>query len=52
MRRIKNRSEAISGFANTEGGLLVLGIDCRRISMTRIDAAESLSLVRDVFLLK
>ena len=38
-------SEALSGFANTEGGVLVWGIDARKHPDTGIDCASALSLV-------
>lgn len=38
-------SEALSGFANTEGGMLVWGIDARKDPSTGIDCASALSLV-------
>lgn len=40
-------SEALSGFANTEGGILVWGIDARPDPITKIDCASGLSLVRN-----
>lgn len=39
-------SEALAGFANTEGGVLVWGIDARPDSVTKIDCASGLSLVK------
>jgi len=38
-------SKALSGFANTEGGVLVWGIDARKDATTGIDCAAALSLV-------
>jgi len=40
-------SEALSGFANTEGGVLVWGIDARKNLVTKIDCASGLSLVKE-----
>jgi hypothetical protein len=37
-------SEALAGFANTQGGVLVWGIDARKDSTTGVDAASNLSL--------
>ena len=39
-------SEALAGFANTEGGVLVWGIDARPDPITKIDCASGLSLVK------
>lgn len=39
-------SEALAGFANTEGGVLVWGIDARPDPVTQIDCASGLSLVK------
>jgi predicted HTH transcriptional regulator len=44
----KTWSEALSGFANTQGGVLIFGIDARPNSETKIDAACGESLVPDV----
>jgi Putative DNA-binding domain len=41
-------SEALSGFANTQGGVLIFGIDARLNAETKIDAACGESLVPDV----
>lgn len=38
-------SEAICGFANTVGGVLILGIDAREMPNSKIDCAQSLELV-------
>jgi len=38
-------SKAISEFANTQGGLLIFGIDARKDAATGIDAAHELSLI-------
>lgn len=38
-------SEAVCGFANTEGGVLIWGIDCRKVD--DVDAASGLSLIAD-----
>jgi hypothetical protein len=38
-------SKALSGFANTQGGLLIFGIDARMDPATGVDAAHALSLV-------
>ncbi len=40
-------SEALSGFANTEGGVIVWGIDARKDEKTKIDCASGFSLVKD-----
>jgi hypothetical protein len=40
-------SEALSGFANTEGGVIVWGIDARPDPDTHIDCASGLSLVQN-----
>jgi len=40
-------SEALSGFANTEGGVLVWGIDARTDPVTGVDCASRLSLVKN-----
>src|SRR6266542_1853157 len=47
---LKTWSEAVSGFANTEGGVLIWGIDCRKVD--NVDAASSLSLLGNPFALK
>jgi hypothetical protein len=47
---LKTWSEAVSGFANTEGGVLIWGIDCRDVD--GVDAACGLSLVDDPAALK
>ena len=36
----KNLSKAISGFANSSGGIVVWGVDCRRDSVTGSEVAE------------
>src|SRR5438309_5007606 len=41
-------SEALSGFANTQGGVLIFGIDARLDGETKIDAACGESLVADI----
>jgi hypothetical protein len=40
-------SEALSGFANTEGGVIIWGIDARPDPETHIDCASGLSLVQN-----
>jgi hypothetical protein len=40
---LKTWSEAVSGFANTEGGVLIWGLDCRKVD--NVDAASGLSLI-------
>lgn len=45
-------SKAISGFANTGGGVLIWGIDARQDPTTKIDGAGALSLVPDPAVLK
>ena len=47
---LKIWSEAVSGFANTEGGVLIWGIDCRKVE--NVDAASGLSLIPDPLALK
>ncbi len=47
---LKTWSEAVSGFANTEGGVLIWGIDCRKVD--NVDAASSLSLIDNPLALK
>lgn len=47
---LKVWSEAVSGFANTEGGVLIWGIDCRKVD--NVDAAARLVLVPDPVALK
>jgi hypothetical protein len=44
-------SQALSGFANTEGGVLVWGIRAARNAATGIDEADSLDLAPDVSVL-
>jgi hypothetical protein len=45
---IKNTwSEALAGFANTQGGVLIWGVDARKDQATGIDAASGLSLVKN-----
>jgi len=39
-------SEAIAGFANTQGGVLIWGVDARKDAKTGIDAVCGLSLVK------
>ena len=46
--RQKAFSEAVCGFANTSGGVLIWGIDARKDPVTNIDFAASLSLADDV----
>jgi hypothetical protein len=41
----KTWSEALAGFANTQGGVLVWGVDARKDSVTGVDAACGLSPV-------
>jgi hypothetical protein len=41
-------SEALSGFSNTQGGVLIWGVDARPDSTTGVDAASGLSLVENV----
>jgi hypothetical protein len=43
LRRLWSR--ALSGFANTQGGVLIFGIDARKDDKTEIDAASALSLI-------
>jgi hypothetical protein len=38
-------SKVLAGFANTEGGVLVWGIDARKDPQTQVDCASNLSLV-------
>ncbi len=38
-------SKSLSGFANTQGGLLIFGIDAKKDPATGVDAAHALSLV-------
>ena len=45
-------SKALSGFANTEGGVLIWGIDARKDPTTGVDCASALSLVPDPDALK
>jgi Schlafen, AlbA_2 len=45
-------SEALTGFANTQGGVLIWGIDARKDPATGIDATSGLSLVPDPAALK
>lgn len=40
-------SEALSGFANTAGGVLVWGLDARKDKTTGVDCVQGLSLVPD-----
>jgi hypothetical protein len=47
---LKTWSEAVSGFANTEGGVLIWGIDCRKVGT--VDAASGLSLIGNPLALK
>lgn len=46
----KSLAEALSGFANSDGGLIVWGVDCRKID-DGIDCAQRLAPVHDVSLL-
>lgn len=48
---LKKWSEAISGFANTEGGVLIWGIDCRK-NEKGVDAACGISLIANPVALK
>lgn len=41
----KNLSRAISGFGNSEGGLLIWGVDCRRDAATGTEIVQKHSLV-------
>lgn len=43
----KTWSKALAGFANTQGGVLIWGVDARKDHATGIDAASSLSLVKN-----
>lgn len=45
-------SQALAGFANTQGGVLIWGIDARKDRTTGIDTASSLSLVPNPTALK
>lgn len=45
-------SQALAGFANTQGGVLIWGVDARKDPATGIDAAHGLSLVKNPSLLK
>ncbi len=45
-------SKALAGFANTEGGVLIWGIDARKDPTTGVDCASALSLVPDPNALK
>jgi predicted HTH transcriptional regulator len=47
----ENWSKALSGFANTEGGVLIWGIDARRDKDSGIDCASALALAPDADLL-
>jgi hypothetical protein len=47
---LKLWSEAVSGFANTEGGVLIWGIDCRKVG--EVDTACGISLVAYPLVLK
>jgi hypothetical protein len=47
---LKIWSAAVSGFANTEGGVIIWGIDCRRTE--GVDAASALALLDDPLALK
>jgi len=40
-------SKALAGFANTQGGVLIWGVDARKDQATGIDAASGLSLVKN-----
>lgn len=42
----RNLATAISGFANSDGGIVIWGVDCRRDASGR-DAAEKVVPVRD-----
>lgn len=48
----KTWSKALAGFANTQGGVLIWGVDARKDQATEIDAACGLSLVKNPFALK
>lgn len=41
-------SEAISGFANNQGGVLIWGVDARKDSASGIDAANALVPIKSV----
>jgi len=43
----KTWSEALAGFANTQGGVLIWGVDARKDQATGIDAACGLSFVKN-----
>lgn len=43
----KTWSKALAGFANTQGGILIWGVDARKDQATGIDAACGLSLVKN-----
>ena len=45
-------SKALSGFANTGGGVIVFGIDARKDAQTQIDCAGALALSPNRFALK
>lgn len=47
---LKTWSEAVSGFANTEGGVLIWGIDCRKTD--GVDAACGVALIENPVALK
>lgn len=40
-------SKALAGFANTQGGVLIWGVDARKDQATGVDAASDLSLVKN-----
>jgi hypothetical protein len=44
----KNYAEAASGFANSDGGVIVWGVDARRDRKTGIDAASGLKPIKNI----
>jgi len=45
---MKTLAKAVSGFANSDGGIVVWGVDARRPKGGEIDCAQSIKPVRDV----
>ena len=44
----RNYAEALSGFANSDGGVIVWGVDCRPNRSTKVDEAQSRSPIKNV----
>jgi hypothetical protein len=44
----KTLTEAITGFANTQGGVLIFGVSCKKNKTTKVDTIEALNPIDDI----